>query len=268
MAAAAAACADDAGLVGAENCAYCGWSIGHFAPHGQAVHIGLCRIRRTSEDEDAPTSQDDAAMDLLDDSDNDDDKNDDAQADVAMDLPDDDKSMESADQSMFVVAADAFDPPHDSAPQVPAWHPFLSEADFQLAAKYCHNPGMSLAVVTDFIGISRLGPVKASTAQDLLAPLDDLPGLAYNVTEIHLPGTPEDAIYRLFHRDLVAAINFHLDRHQDKLIRPGFGPLPSAADWSVTELWQGSQYQQELRRFHTSYDADCLLLPLVLHSGL
>ena len=238
-----------------DQCAFCNADISAMQWAGQRVHIGKCRARRTLH-----TLAEYSTEEELDD----DDEND-----------DDDYRADEECMSLQPHAGELWEEDDDGAEEDgrrvedgSAWAPFLSEADYRVAQLYCTNSQISLGAVKEILDISRLGAVRAPNHLVLLRPLDALDGLKYAVEEIHLPGTPDTAIYRLYFRDVIKVVNFSLDHHVRHLTNPELRAMPEDdPEWQVSDVWEGIAYQEALRRFRTTFGPSPVLLPLGLFSG-
>ena len=150
--------------------------------------------------------------------------------------------------------------------------PFESESDFQLARLYTTRTDLSKSTVDAVLHIAREGPFVASSAEELLRPLDALPGLLFQAHHVDMPGENRDqqpivCMYRFFSRPMLACANWLLDRHGDDIIEPYIYEDHEPPEF-VEELWQAERFQKHLRAFKLDFGHNPrnILLPLILFS--
>ena len=241
-------------------CAVCSKDLAGLSEHGRRVHFGRCR--NIGEDGDSTD------LDLSD-------TEGDAAAPAAPAAPfnvgnvaEDDGAEDAhepqvADQFLFQL----YDDFAEDLPAVgPTLNPFPTEADAALAEMYIKNFGLPVGTLNDILRITRQGSVTAKTTAELVRWIDELPGMEYKSAETTLPGYP-DGVYRVFFRDIPDAVDYMLKKHGAQLLNPTILPTGVEGGLILEEMWQGSEYQDQLKEFRKVASPRDVLLPLVFFSG-
>ncbi len=221
--------------------------------HGRRTHVGQCKGRSKREPLNLVSIES-------------------SESDRAEPHGDGDRGDEHADadgNDMDVpdVAPQAEAAPLPQSPRMPRQkgpHPFLSQADSEMAALCVSKFGLGAGTLDSILEIARRGEDISRTTKDLMSTVDELPGMSYHCAEIRIPDFPR-GLYRLFYRKVTAAVSFVLEKHGRDLLKPEL--LPDPYTGMIEEMWQARRYQRLLRRFREGSEARDVLLPLIFFSG-
>ncbi len=237
-------------MAAALSCPLCLAPLGSMSLHGRRTHIGRCREEQER-----------------------------GAAAVGVDVPPDMHEVPDYDEDARSRGSDTAATPDVPAPAVAAalprvvpargmpkdsFEPFLSQADSDMATLYVRNFGLGVGMLDSILEIARRGERLSRTTKELMSTVDTLEGMRYKCAEITIPGYPE-GLYRLFYRQVVAAVAFVLRKHGRDLLHPVV--LPPDYAGNIEEMWQAKRYQALLRDFQKVAEPADILLPLIFFSG-
>ena len=230
-------------------CRYCGADLSKF--ESPKIHIGRCR--RTQERIVQLQSQGSAFTDEA------------CSSPTLAAAVSDDEAPQAMDVDVdsVDVASQATMPPSPmAAPPAPPAIPFSplgSAADDFLASMIVRTPSLTLAIIKDIFTLISLGPMTSTGSPQLFRKIDALPGPEFVKEFVSVDGVS----YTVFRRDIVEMLKGSIRRLSSSLMVPEL----HARGEAVSEIWQGSKYQEHLRAFRSVAPANAILMPLIFFSG-
>ena len=238
-----------ASMAAAHRCGVCDASLDSMTAHGRKTHVGLCRKKKQRPC--SPMQAPDLDLELS------------AHEDSSPPA-----SPAQMDMDIDFEAGPAL-PGFEAGPALPeaATHaPFLSEAEAKLAQLFVEKGNIGIGTLDAILAITQSGEELATSTKEMLQRLDELPGMEYRCAELTLSGYP-DATYRMFFRELKAAVDHLLRMHGHVLLQPVLLPPDFLTTNGIEEMWQGQRYQEMYRDFSKHAAPTDVLLPLILFSG-
>ena len=121
------------------------------------------------------------------------------------------------------------------------------------------TPSLTLAIIKDIFTLISLGPMTSTGPPQLFCKIDALPGPEFVKEFVSVDGVS----YTVFRRDIVEMLKGSIRRLSSSLMVPEL----HARGEAVSEIWQGSKYQEHLRAFRSVAPANAILMPLIFFSG-